>query len=64
MGLAGFSPDIIKPTALALNVLVSAIGCIRFYRLGLLTWRDAAKTSGSGDNGTAALTRIANKPKP
>ena len=38
MGLAGFA-RIIKPTALALNVLVSAIGCIRFYRLGLLTWR-------------------------
>jgi len=41
MGLAGFAPGIIKPTALALNVLVSAIGCIRFYRLGLLTWRTA-----------------------
>jgi uncharacterized membrane protein YfcA len=41
MGLAGFAPAIIKPTALALNVLVSAIGCIRFYRLGLLTWRSA-----------------------
>ena len=41
MGLAGFAPAIIKPTALALNVLVSAIGCIRFYRLGLLTWRTA-----------------------
>jgi uncharacterized protein len=37
MGLAGFDPGTIKPTALALNVLVSAIGCIRFYRLGLLT---------------------------
>jgi uncharacterized membrane protein YfcA len=41
MGLAGFAPSVIKPTALALNVLVSAIGCIRFYRLGLLTWRTA-----------------------
>ena len=41
MGLAGFAPAIIKPTALALNVLVSAIGCVRFYRLGLLTWRSA-----------------------
>jgi hypothetical protein len=36
MGLAGFAPATIKPTALALNVLVSAIGCVRFYRLGLL----------------------------
>jgi uncharacterized protein len=41
MGLAGFAPGIIKPSALALNVLVSAIGCIRFYRLDLLTWRTA-----------------------
>jgi uncharacterized protein len=41
MGLAGFAPAIIKPTALSLNVLVSAIGCVRFYRLGLLTWRSA-----------------------
>jgi uncharacterized protein len=41
MGLAGFPPAIIKPSALSLNVLVSAIGCVRFYRLGLLTWRSA-----------------------
>jgi hypothetical protein len=27
MGLAGFAPAVIKPTALSLNVLVSAIGC-------------------------------------
>lgn len=39
MGLAGLGPDVIKPTALALNILVAAIGCIRFYRVGLLTWR-------------------------
>ena len=41
MGLAGFAPAIIKPTALALNVLVSAIGCVRFYRLDLFMWRSA-----------------------
>ena len=41
MGLADFAPAIIKPTALSLNLLVSAIGCVRFYRLGLLTWRTA-----------------------
>ena len=41
MGLAGFAPGAIKPTALALNILVSAIGCFRFYRLGQLTWRTA-----------------------
>ena len=39
MGFLGFAPDVIKPTALALNVLVPAIGCFRFYRVGLLTWR-------------------------
>jgi uncharacterized membrane protein YfcA len=39
MGLAGLGPDVIKPTALALNVLVAAIGCVRFYRADLLTWR-------------------------
>jgi uncharacterized membrane protein YfcA len=39
MGILGFAPDIIKPTALALNILVAAIGCARFCRVGLLTWR-------------------------
>jgi uncharacterized membrane protein YfcA len=39
MGLLGFAPDVIKPTALALNILVAAIGCLWFYRAGLLTWR-------------------------
>jgi len=39
MGLAGFEPDVIKPTALALNVLVAAIGAMRFASAGLLTWR-------------------------
>jgi uncharacterized protein len=29
MGFAGFAPGTIKPTALALNVLVSALGCAR-----------------------------------
>jgi uncharacterized membrane protein YfcA len=39
MGLLGYSADIIKPSALALNVLVAAIGCMRFAKAGLLTWR-------------------------
>jgi uncharacterized membrane protein YfcA len=39
MGVLGLAPDVIKPTALALNILVAAIGCRRFYRTGLLTWR-------------------------
>ncbi len=39
MGLAGFSAVTIKSTALALNILVALIGCLNFYRAGLLTWR-------------------------
>lgn len=39
LGLAGFTSAVIKPSALALNILVSAIGCVRFYRAGLVTWR-------------------------
>ncbi|MHB2211490.1 TSUP family transporter [Methylobacterium sp. CM6257] len=39
MGLAGFASETIKPTALALNILVAALACIRFYRARLLTWR-------------------------
>jgi hypothetical protein len=37
MALLGLSPGIIKPTALALNVLVAAIGTVRFALGGLLT---------------------------
>jgi uncharacterized protein len=39
MGLLNYGPDVIKPTALALNILVAAIGCWRFARAGFLTWR-------------------------
>ena len=39
MGLLGFGPEIVKPTALALNILVAFIACLHFYRVGLLTWR-------------------------
>ncbi len=38
MGLAGLAPDIIKPTALALNIVVACIGTVRFARAGLLRW--------------------------
>src|SRR3984957_15710472 len=42
MGLAGWlAPAILQPTALALNVLVSAIGCVRVCRLDLFMWRSA-----------------------
>jgi uncharacterized membrane protein YfcA len=39
MGGIGLAPDVIKPTALALNILVAALACWRFYRAGLITWR-------------------------
>jgi uncharacterized membrane protein YfcA len=39
MGLAGITPDVMKPTALALNILVAAIGSVRFAHAGLLRWR-------------------------
>jgi uncharacterized protein len=39
LGLVGFGPDIIRPAALTLNMLVSAIGMAQFARVGLLNWR-------------------------
>jgi hypothetical protein len=39
MGLFGFAPAAIKPTALALTILVAAIGVVRFARSGFLKWR-------------------------
>jgi uncharacterized membrane protein YfcA len=39
MVLAGFTPDVIRPAALALNTLVAAIGTARFARAGHLTWQ-------------------------
>ena len=39
MGLAGLDPAIMKPTALALNVLVAAIGTYQFWRAGRFSWR-------------------------
>lgn len=39
MGLTGFAPDVIRPAALTLNLLVSVIGSAQFARAGLLKWR-------------------------
>ncbi len=39
MGLFSFSPAVMKPTALALNVLVAAVATIKFYRAGLFRWQ-------------------------
>lgn len=38
MGLFGFAPAVMKPTALALNIVVAAIASARFYRAGLFSW--------------------------
>jgi len=40
MALFGIAPETIKPTALALNILVGVIGCFRFARARLIPWRD------------------------
>jgi hypothetical protein len=39
MGIVGFTPDVIRPAALALNTLAAAVGTVRFGRAGHLTWR-------------------------
>jgi uncharacterized membrane protein YfcA len=38
MALVGISPVVMRPTALSLSVLVSAIGTIRFHRAGHIYW--------------------------
>jgi uncharacterized membrane protein YfcA len=40
MALLGFAPDAIRPTALALNLLVGGIGLLRFWREGHVRWRN------------------------
>lgn len=39
MGLVGLAPAVMKPTALALNLLVAAIGAVRLARAGYFRWR-------------------------
>ncbi|WP_376967747.1 sulfite exporter TauE/SafE family protein (plasmid) [Azospirillum sp. A26] len=39
MGMVSLDPAMMKPVALALNLLVAAIGTARFARAGLLRWR-------------------------
>ena len=39
MALLGFAPEQMRPTALALNLLVGGIGLVRFWRAGLVDWR-------------------------
>lgn len=38
MALAGLDPQIMKPTALTLNVLVAIIATVRFHRAGCFVW--------------------------
>lgn len=39
MGLFSLAPDVMKPTALALNILVAGVATFKFYRAGLFNWR-------------------------
>ena len=39
MALVGISPAVMKPTALALNILVAIIATVKFYRVGAFSWR-------------------------
>jgi uncharacterized protein len=39
MALAGIAPTVMKPTALTLNLAVSLIGTILFFRAGHFAWR-------------------------
>jgi len=39
MALVGISPAVMKPTALALNILVAVIATFKFYRVGSFSWR-------------------------
>ena len=40
MALLGFAPEQMRPTALALNLLVGGIGLFRFWRNGHVRWRN------------------------
>lgn len=40
MALLGFAPEQMRPTALALNLLVGGIGLVRFWRNGHVRWRN------------------------
>jgi uncharacterized membrane protein YfcA len=39
MALLGMAPVVMKPTALALNIIVALIGTFRFCRAGFFSWR-------------------------
>lgn len=39
MSLLGVAPAVMKPTALALNILVSSVAVFKFYRAGSFSWQ-------------------------
>jgi uncharacterized membrane protein YfcA len=39
MAIFGISPDVMRPTALAMNILVAAFVTVRYFRAGLFRWR-------------------------
>lgn len=39
LSLAGLAPNVIKPTALALNILVASVASWQFYRGGHFSWK-------------------------
>ena len=42
MALAGANPEVMRPTALVLNLAVASIAVVRFSRAGLIPWRTLA----------------------
>ena len=38
MALASIAPEVMKPTALTLNILVAGIATVQFYRAGCFSW--------------------------
>ena len=38
MAIFGVTPDVMKPAALVLNILVAAIATVKFYRAGCFSW--------------------------
>ncbi|HEV2295715.1 MAG TPA: sulfite exporter TauE/SafE family protein [Tepidisphaeraceae bacterium] len=39
MALVGVAPEVMRPAAMTLNILVASIGSISFYRAGHFSWR-------------------------
>ena len=39
MALFGLAPEVMRPTALVLNILVAGFSFFRFYRANLVRWR-------------------------